>query len=49
MKKHKLIRPDSLVNDAWLKLGDLNGLEIENQLIGRDRENLEKPGMLEMF
>lgn len=48
MKKHKLKRPNSLVNDAWLQLGDLHGVEIENPLLNRSQENIENPGLLEV-
>ena len=44
----RLIRPNSLVEDAWLRLGNLHGAEIENQLIGRDRDDVENPGLLEL-
>lgn len=44
----KLNRPDSIVKDAWLNLGNLHGLEIENPLINRSREDIENPGLLEM-
>ena len=47
--KTKLIRPDSLVEDAWLGLGDLNGIEIENPLIGRTELELEMPGLREIM
>lgn len=47
-RRHKLVRPNSFINDAWLNLGDLNGIEIENQLIGRSREDMEQSGLLEI-
>ncbi len=48
MVKQILARPDSLVNDAWLQMGNLDGMEIDNMLIGRTREDIENPGMLEI-
>lgn len=47
-KKHRLVRPGSIVEDAWLGLGNLDGIEIENHLIGRSREDIEQPGLLEV-
>jgi len=44
----KLHRPESIFNDAWLGLGDLNGLEVNNPLICRSPEDIENPGLLEV-
>lgn len=50
MKKPKTIvrRHNSAINDAWLGLGDIDGIEIENPLTHRSRDDIENPGMLEL-
>lgn len=44
----RLIRPKSILEDAWLGMGNLDGLEIDNPLIGRSRDDIENPGLLEL-
>lgn len=48
MSKIKVIRPNSDTSDAWLGLGDLNGIEIDNPLLGRTISDIENPGRLEI-
>lgn len=47
MKKTILYRPNSVIEDRWLGLGDLHNREIFNPLIGRCKEDIENPGLLE--
>lgn len=42
-----LNKPNSIVEDAWLRAGDFDGIEITNPLIGRTEEDIENPGLLE--
>lgn len=44
----RLVRPKSIVDDAWLQLGNLDGVEINNPLIGRHKDDIEQPGLLEV-
>jgi len=46
--KTKIRRPNSIVNDAWLGLGDINGIEITNPLTHRSQHDIENPGQLEV-
>ena len=39
-KAYPLRRPDSLVKDAWLRLGDLDGTIIHNKLVDTSTDNL---------
>lgn len=48
MLKTVIHRPNSAINDAWLNLGSLDGVEIENPLIGRSKDDIENPGQLEV-
>jgi len=47
-KKYKIHRPDSIVDDAWLGLGNLDGIEINNPLLGRTQDDLENIGLHEL-
>ena len=49
MAKTKINRLNSVIEDAWLGLGDLNGIEIENPLVHRSKFNLDNPGYLETY
>ena len=46
--KYILNRPESILSDAWLRIGDAHGIDVENQLIGREKEDIENPGKLEV-
>lgn len=46
--KDILDRPNSIIDDYWLGLGDLHNKEIINPLLGRTKEEKDKPGMLEL-
>ena len=48
MKRTRLRRPDSIIEDDWLGLGDLDGVEVNNPLLNRSKEDMDKPGLLEM-
>lgn len=48
MTKVLLDRPNSLVSDAWLNLGDLHNIEVENPLLGRTTDEIDNPGKREI-
>lgn len=48
-RKYKLHRTGSSIDDdAWLNLGDLNGLDIINPMLDIDQEYIDNPGLLEL-
>jgi len=47
VQTYKLNRPNSAVDDAWLRMGSLDGLKINNLLMDIDQEYKDNPGLLE--
>lgn len=48
MAKSIINRPKSIIDDAWLGLGNLHGLAIDNPLLGRSEEEIRNPGLKEL-
>lgn len=47
-KTYKIHRPKSIIDDAWLRMGNLDGVEISNPLLGRTQEEMENIGLREV-
>lgn len=48
MKQNNKFTPHSCFDNAWLGLGDIANLELDNPLIGRTPQEIENPGLREL-